>query len=117
MDNMTFKTFTWPVNPERYAVQSRRVPVYSDTDAFTGLGPVLRTITGSGAFFGADAYTSFQSLSALLADGTAGTLVHPVWGSLTAFLTELTLAQEPRAAYVAYTFTFREADSSGGIPK
>ena len=121
MDKLKFKDFTWPENPERYRVESEREPVYGLNEegvvGFTGLGPRKRVITGSGCFHGSDAYTNFKALEALTADASAGSLVHPVWGTVTAFFTGLTLEQEPKADYVAYSFTFREADSDGGIPK
>lgn len=118
MDKLKYKTFTWPNNPAHCHVEASREPRYNpETKAFSGLGPVCRTITGSGAFFGVNAYTQFKALAVLLGESTAGTLNHPIWGSCTAFFTELTLEQEPREGYVAYTFTFREADSTGGIPK
>ena len=121
MDKLKFKTFIWPENPERYRVESKREPVYSKTEdgtrTFDGLGPRKRVVTGSGCFAGSDAYTNFKALEALTADVTAGALVHPVWGTVTAFFTGLVLEQEPRENYVAYSFTFREADSSGAIPE
>lgn len=121
MDKLSYKTFTWPENPERYRVESKREPVYSTAEdgtvTFAGLGPRKRVITGSGCFEGSDAYTNFKALEALTAQTGSGALVHPVWGTVTAFFTELTLEQEPKADYVAYSFTFREADSDGGIPQ
>jgi len=47
----------------------------------------------------------------------AATLTHPVWGMRKGFLTELKSRMEPMENYVAYSFEFREADSSGEIPK
>lgn len=121
MNKMSFIDFAWPENPEQYHVTCYREPVYTTTDSgetvFSGMGPVKRTITGSGAFFGTGAYNSFKALAALIDETAPGTLTHPVWGEISAYLTELTLAQEPRADYVAYTFTFREADSTNAIPK
>lgn len=120
-DTLRYKTFIWPENPERYRVESLREPEYVTDDAgvtsFSGLGERKRTVTGSGCFTGANAYTDFKALEALTKAATAGTLTHPVWGTMTAFFTGLTLEQEPRENYVAYSFTFREADSSGGIPQ
>lgn len=121
MDKLRYKTFTWPENPERYRVESKREPVYSKNEdgsvAFDGLGPRKRVVTGSGCFAGSGAYTNFKALEAMTAQTDAGELEHPVWGTMTAFFTELVMEQEPRADYVAYSFTFREADSSGAIPK
>lgn len=118
---LRYKTFTWPENPSLYRVESVREPVYR-TDgegeaSFAGLGVRQRVVTGEGCFLGRSAYTDFKVLETLVADGTAGALVHPVWGTMTAFLTELTLEQEVEADRVVYRFTFREADSGGAIPQ
>lgn len=108
MNKLQYKTFTWPNNPEVYLMDIRREPCYDpETKAFTGLGPVCRTITGSGTFFGAGAYESFRKLSALLEQTTAGTLTHPVFGAVTVFFTRLELTQTPKADCAAYAFTFQ----------
>lgn len=115
MTKLRYKSFTWPDNPVSYTVQAQREPVYAQDGSFTGLSPVKRVITGKGVFFGFSAYANFKALEDLLDDGTAGTLIHPVWGTCSAFLTRLTLTQEPKEDYVAYSFTFQTANSSGGI--
>lgn len=121
MEKMAFKTFTWPQNPRIYREVFLREPVhkknYLGQYVFAGMGPLKRTITGSGVFFGEGAYTDFRSLAALFDETTAGTLVHPVFGTRTVFFTGLELQQEPKSDYVAYSFTFREADADGSIPK
>ena len=121
MANLTFKTFEWPVNPEVYHEDYQRDPIYTKTDdgdtVFSGMGPMKRVITGSGAFYGADATTQFKSLSALVADKASGLLTHPVWGGRTVFFTQLQMTQPPKSDYVTYSFTFTEADSEGAIPK
>lgn len=121
MEKMQYKTFTWPKNPERYRVQYIREPVYEKTEdgatVFTGMGPVKRSFTGSGVFYGTTAYGDFKSLAAVFADQKAGTLNHPIWGQHQAYFTELELTQEPKENYVAYRFEFREADADGAIPK
>lgn len=121
MDNMRFGSFTWPNNPERYEEKCIREPVYTQSDendtVFSGMGPVKRTITGSGVFFGSNAYSNFKTLLALVSQNEPATLTHPIWGERSVYLIELTSAVEPREDYVAYSFMFREADSSGVIPK
>ncbi len=121
MNKLKFKTFTWPENPERFSIYCLREPVYVTLEdksvAFSSMGPLKRTISGSGAFVGSNAYTNFTALAALAQQTTPGQLIHPTWGTISAYLTELTLTQEPKENYVAYTFTFREANSSGAIPK
>ncbi len=121
MANLSFGTFIWPNDPQRYEEICVREPVYTQTEdgqtVFSGIGPVKRTITGSGAFFGSSAYKSFKALLALVSQEVPASLVHPIWGTRSVFLTELKSTMEPRENYVAYSFTFREADASGAIPK
>ena len=121
MEKLVYKTFTWPVNPEKYQEAFVREPVYEKSDSgdsvFSGMGPMKRVITGSGAFFGEDAYTDFNNLAKVFADADKGTLIHPVCGSRTAYFTRLQMTQSPKSDYVAYSFEFTEADSEGAIPK
>lgn len=121
MANLSFGTFVWPNDPEKYEEKCVREPEYTkDYDGnpvFSGMGPVKRTITGSGVFFGSQAYESFKALLALVSQTEPAMLIHPVWGSRRAYLTELSSVMEPRADYVAYSFVFREADEEGAIPQ
>ena len=120
MEKMRFKTFTWPHNPHTYAEEFVREPLYQKNDqnitVFQDMGPMKRVITGTGVFFGETAFSDFQTLAALFSEKTTGTLFHPVWGSRTVWFTELELTQDPTENAVSYRFTFREADSSGGLP-
>ena len=121
MDKMSFANFIWPNNPEQYEESCARQPMYrkleDGTEEFAGMGPVKRVITGSGAFFGNNAYANFKTLLSQLNLQEAATLTHPIWGSRQGFLTELKSQMEPMENYVAYTFEFREANASGEIPK
>lgn len=121
MDKLYYKDFVWSQNPEVYRQSYSREPVYIKNDmdvvVFDGMGPLHRTITGSGSFFGATAYTDFQSLAALCGSEEPGALVHPIWGRALVYLTELEMTQDSRENHVAYRFTFREADENGVIPK
>ena len=120
MEKMSFKTFIWPQNPHTYQEVWLREPVYYKNDldvtVFDDMGPMKRTITGKGVFFGDTAFASFQALAKLFEDKTTGTLSHPVWGNRNVWFTGLELTQEPKVNYVSYSFTFREADSDGVIP-
>lgn len=121
MDKLKFKTFAWPTNPEVYHEDFVRDALYAKTDdgdsVFSGMGPMKRVITGSGAFFGTDAYTNFNALATLFADANKGVLIHPVCGNRTVYFTKLQMSQSPKADYVAYSFEFTEADADGAIPK
>lgn len=114
MANLSFGTFTWPNNPEKYGEKVTREPIYlkdaEGNTSFSGMSAVKRTITGSGAFFGSDAYATFKALLAMVNQAEPATLTHPVWGSRRVYLTELVSGMEPREDYIAYSFTFLEAD-------
>ena len=121
MDKLKFKTFIWPTNPEVYHEDYVRDPIYAKTDdgstVFSGMGPMKRVITGSGAFFGADATTSFTELANVFASPDPALLNHPIWGIRTVYFTKLQMTQSPKSDYVAYSFEFSEADQDGAIPK
>ncbi len=120
MEKMSFKTFVWPQNPHTYREEWLREPIYLKNDlgytVYDSMGPMKRTISGEGVFFGDTAFESFRTLSALFAESTTGTLMHPLWGSRNVYFTGLKLTQEPRENCVSYSFTFREADSDGVVP-
>ena len=58
---------------------------------------------------GEDAYRTFQALASVFYQEGPGLLVHPVWQCANAYFVELSLAQEPWADYVRYTFAFWES--------
>ena len=120
MDRMKFKTLVWPDNPETFRIRAVRTPLYtidsSNHYAYEGLGPMTREISGSGVFWGEYAVQNYNTLQVLMANGTVGELVHPLWGTIQAFLTGLQMDMESREGYIAYSFTFREADEEGMIP-
>lgn len=121
MDKLKFRMFTWPENPEYFSIEAVREPKYTTdfdgTLTYEGLGPLCRVISGRGVFCGVDAVDDFNALAVLMANGELGELVHPVWGTSKVYLTELKLEQESREDYVVYSFTFREANEDGSIPK
>lgn len=120
MDSMRFIMFNWPNNPEHFEIFATREPRYKlDEDGeqvFDSLSPLFRIFSGKGVFFGEAAAEHFNALQVLLAAGIEGELYHPVWGTTTAYLTELKLEQESRPDYVVYSFVFHESDESGRIP-
>lgn len=122
MDKMKFRMFRWPDNPEEFGIYMVCQPQYQINDFgqydYTGMGPLCRVYTGSGVFFGPDAVEWFNALQVLMATRAPGELYHPVWGTSEAvYLTELQMAQESRPDHIKYSFTFREADEKGGIPR
>ena len=120
MHKMSYKSVVWPANPETYREVSKREPVYGKDNAgntaFTGMSQAKVTVTGSGAFYGADAYTQFKVLRDLFGQTGAGVLNHPVWGTMNAVFSKLELNQEPRADYVSYSFEFLGTDDKGAVP-
>lgn len=121
MDKLTYKGFVWPQNPTEYCQHYQRKPTYAEDetgrDVFLGLSGRRYTITGSGVFTGENACTYFSHLAALCDDPLAGPLVHPVWGTVSAFLTELQMEQDARENCISYSFTFQVADANGCIPQ
>lgn len=120
MSSLSYKTFVWPQNPHTYKEEYIRQPKYETVDGesvFAGMGQMQRLITGSGVFFGEDAYTNFQTLAALFEESTAGNLEHPVWGIRYCYFTGLELTQEPRDNCVSYKFEFTGALTNGVVPK
>ena len=117
MNNLSFKTFTWPQNPTAYREKAVRLPQYAkDVNGnlrFVGLGEKQLEITAEGAFFGAGAFQSFQDLSALMEDETYGILTHPVWGIRYVYFTGLDMTQEPRENYVTYRAVFTGVQLGG----
>ena len=121
MQKMSYKGWAWPQNPEKYEEFYLREPVYAKNSqkvwVFQGMGPRKLTVKGEGVFCGEDAFSDFKALSALFSNEGSGELVHPVWGSMQAYFTELEMTQEPRENEISYRFTFREADADNTIPK
>lgn len=120
MDYLSYKTFVWPRNPHTYREETVREPQYVTEDGvttFTGMSHLKRTVTGSGVFYGKEAFDQFKALAKLAEESTPGNLEHPVWGIRYCYLTKLTLTQEPRADYVSYSFEFTQALANGEVPK
>ncbi len=121
MDKISFKSFVWPVNPSEFTIRHKKEPIYGYDSAglkvFKGMGPDKCTVTGSGVFTGPDASAKFFSLKTLYKEGSCGTLHHPHWGDMWGYITELTSTQDARENYLAYTFTFREADRNNAVPQ
>lgn len=109
---MRYKSYVWPHNPRVYLldfkreVAVRKIPFgrYRLQD----LGQTRRAMRGEGEFVGPEAYREFQALASVFYSKGPGTLVHPVWQPAKAYFVSLSLRQEPRADYVAYSFEFWE---------
>lgn len=120
MDYLSYKTFVWPHNPHTYKEECIRESRYYTKDSvtyFDGMGEMKRIITGSGAFFGENAFDQFKKLALLFEEEDAGNLEHPIWGIRYCYFTGLELIQEPRENYISYKFTFTQALTNGEVPK
>lgn len=120
MDSLSYKTFVWPRNPHTYKEEYIRTPNFKTVEGesvFAGMGQMQRIITGSGVFFGENAYEAFRALAALFADGEPGNLEHPLWGIRYCCFTGLELTQEPKENWVSYKFEFTGALTNGTVPK
>ena len=77
MDYLSYKTFVWPQNPHTYREVATRTPEYYTQDGvtyFRGMSALKRVISGSGVFYGEDAYEQYKKLQELAADLEAGNL-------------------------------------------
>lgn len=120
MDYLSYKTFVWPQNPHTYREVTTRTPVYYTQDGetyFRGMSGLKRTISGSGVFYGEDAYEQYKKLQKLSEDMSAGNLEHPIFGIRYCYLTLLEVLQEPKENYVSYRFEFTQALLNGEVPK
>lgn len=109
---MRYKDYVWPHNPRTYTIQYQRVvsvrKIPFGRYALQDLGPTRRIMKGEGEFVGENAYEEFKKLASVFYGSGPGMLVHPVWQCASAYFVDLSLRQEPRKNYVAYTFTFWE---------
>lgn len=120
MNKLKFQDWVWPENPETFLIRAERTPEYEKAEdgtmTYNGMSQLSRTISGRGVFQGKYAATYYLALAAYLRAGEAGELVHPVWGTFKALLTELSMEEDSREDWVVYSFTFQETDSNGTIP-
>lgn len=117
---LKYKNYTWPNDPQTYGESLSREPLYVTRDGVTSYSQISamhRIISGSGVFFGDNAYRNFRELMALAEEDSPGTLVHPEWGNRYCYFTKLEMDQEPRENFVSYRFEFTQAKSDGTVPR
>lgn len=109
---MRYKTFVWPHNPKVYSIDYKRKMAVNKVPFgryyLQDLGITRRVMRGEGEFVGPEAYDQFKALATLFYENSPGILIHPLWQTANAYFVGLTLAQEPRADYVKYSFEFWE---------
>ena len=106
MEKLSYKSFVFPTNPHTYREEAARAGKFRK-----------RIITGTGAFFGEKAVEEFRKLQELFEETEAGNLEHPLWGIKFCYFTGLDMIQEPKQDYVAYKFTFEQAETNGYLPR
>ena len=114
--NMQYKGFVWPNNPETCSLSCEHLTAVHKLPlgsfAVQDLGKTASVLRGEGEFFGPDANRNFCELEAVFAEKGSGVLLHPVWSGHRVFFTKLSLTQQPRRDYVAYSFEFCEDDAA-----
>lgn len=114
MANLKFKNFTWPHNPSTFNISYDRKQIIHEYPDVNGaeiedLGMRPRTLSGTGVFYGPNAYDNFAVLSKMFYyDKTPGQLSHPKYGEFTVQFTKYTAREEPLPDYVEYDFEFIE---------
>ena len=109
---MRYKSYAWEFNPKVYEVTYKRHMVSLKLPGggcvMQDMGKSFKVFSGEGEFTGEGAYDKFRELAKVFEEGGAGTLSHPVWQLTKAYFVSLTLRQEPKENYVAYSFEFWE---------
>lgn len=116
MTTMSFKTFTFPHNPEKITVTTEtriataHCPEYGPIHQ--NLGLARRVIRAEGVFYGVNAKTQYTALEALMWQATAGNLRIPGMGVVVAFPTALSYTGEGDGTVLRYTAEFTELIAS-----
>ena len=112
MKIMSYKTFTFPHNPERITVTTEtriataHCPEYGPIHQ--NLGIAKRVIRAEGVFYGTDAKARYAALEALMWQPTAGQLYIPGMGTVIAFPVGLSYIGEGDGTVLRYTAVFTE---------
>lgn len=110
---IVYKDYTWPHNPTFYQIRfikdiiEHRYPKIHGAE-LEDFGMNARVFSGSGVFFGEDAYVEFGKLATVFYDLGPGKLIHPLWMPTDAVFSRLEVKQEPTPNYVEYEFEFIE---------
>ena len=112
LESMRYKGFTWKYNPSRCTYTCEKSIIKHKYPELAGVeledmdsdGAV---ITGSGEFFGPDAYNQWTLLLSIFKAHGHGDFYHPIFRDVNkAVLKKLEASLEPRENYVAYNFEF-----------
>ena len=117
---MSFKGFTWRVNPTSLNVECAR-NLKETALPFAGswaadLGPKKRRVSGEGYFTGADAMKQWRRLEEVFAQGGPGSLLLPGMEPFFAVMDSLKLLGVEGSGLVKYGFGFTECRAGEGGP-
>lgn len=116
MTTMSYKTFTFPHNPEKITVTTEtrlataHCPEYGPIHQ--NLGLARRVIRAEGRFYGEDAKSQYTALEALMWQSTAGRLRIPGMGVVVAYPAALQMVGEGDGTVLRYTAEFTELIAS-----
>lgn len=110
--DMSYKGFSFPVNPASIKTQMKKRTVKKDVMSFaskvkeTGFEPAV--ISGSGSFSGDKAQESAHELMRIFKEEGSAYLFSPEFFPLKAFFTELQLKADASKRCIEYSFKFVE---------
>jgi LysM repeat protein len=122
LSKMRYKGFKFPNNPETSSFDCDRSYAKHKYPQLTGseledFGPNAMIISGSGEFFGDNAYTYWNNLLTEYNKPGVGSVYHPVFKYVTrGLMTRLKADLEPKSNYVKYSFEI-VADGAPSITK
>lgn len=110
LGKMKYKDFKFPNNPQASSFECDRSYVRHKYPEFAGneledFGPNAIVITGSGEFFGDNAYVYWDNLLTTFNKSGVGKLYHPIYKTVTrGLMVKLKSELEPRENYIKYSF-------------
>lgn len=110
LSNIVYKDFTFPHNPRTSGCKCDRSYIKHKYPELAGseledFGPNAIVITGSGEFFGDDAYGTWNRLYDQFASNGVGNVSHPIYKHITrGLMTSLSSTLESIENYISYEF-------------
>lgn len=108
--SIIYRGFKFPHNPKTTTYKIDRTYIKHKYPELSGneledFGPNACVISGSGEFFGDDAYSNWNALLREFKKNNVGSVSHPIFTDITrGLMTSLQATLEPRPDYVSYTF-------------
>lgn len=110
LQKMRYKDFQFPNNPETTRCECNRSLIRHKYPELAGneledFGPNASIISGTGEFFGTNAYQQWQSLYNEFQKSGVGLVIHPIFNTITrGVMTSLSGELANRENYIRYTF-------------